>query len=637
MSAAELKPFHELEYHDTPCLLEWIGGIHHNFDDPGNPLIECLFTPLRQNPNKALPDLIRINSDQFRAGFAVGYLPSLFIGQIYQERKSVDCKGGPAEDIIELVVNLDEEGSVRETSQSEMRGTLNSNLHFGDSIKAGLKEVSGTLISTTNKRCPQADAAPDRPYRYSVLIPEIELIRFYYAKSEHFSKALFRGAFEENKLLTQVINALHEDPYLDEEEKRARFVYRHGFKQSDVVHLGRVIFSPTALSGAQRIKKSTIVQQINDSNQPYTYPRTDFPFGGVTTLRLSGKVKKISSRQFVFLVHRILGCSGSFPFKHLSCSDELTPGGASAGPDAPVAFPNQNREEVGPNAADHDVGESRSDERSSAASKPLEAVQYTGEFSGLEGVVVVFEKLRDCSHRSSEPRVPLYRDDLRNASTGDGTSGQTTSVKQNIVDVAIVRRNVSASLKSFVDALRALQELRPEWLIETKDISRGGKCDVSPRRFPDDPEIAFSEFPPVSCAVRKQTDRQFSFMDQKKTRARRLVCAKVEVSGLFFYLMDAERREREALTEIQRQTNDRYMEDFPILLLYSADYRELLPEDFSTFLIATVKKKTWPNQNLASHLKRARTPHGTGSQSTGDIARRMMHMLEERLPVSTHS
>ena len=128
----------------------------------------------------------------------------------------------------------------------------------------------------------------------------MELIRFYLINSEHSSKNIFTGAFQKERLLIDVINTIHETPWL--EKGMGRFVYRHGYKKTDALSLGRILFEPDgiALRAAQKVHKQITADRINFSNGWIGFPKTHFPFKQKTKLQLYGK-RLLTESGFIFL------------------------------------------------------------------------------------------------------------------------------------------------------------------------------------------------------------------------------------------------------------------------------------------------------------------------------------------------
>lgn len=587
MNTSKLKPFHELDHSDELVRLDWFGGARGNLDEMGNSLIEGIFTPYE--PYDAGTDGIKFKrkkDDQFIAGIAVGYLPMQFIGLCFRGGKPVNINDQIPSETIFFDLDVSDSASVEECHLPDLQIEPDHNF-ISDRFKsfanpAGLKKLSGKLIATTNKKITRIPA-PE-----VVVIHELELIRFYLTNSSYSCQKLFTGSFTRESLEKRVVNTIHEPVTFNEETSAGRFVYRHGYKEEDVPILGRILFEKNALAlrAAQRVSSKIVADHINATSRLIGYPRTLFPFIGKTQLRLSGRRVK-TARGFIFLVHRIHSCSAPFPYKSLSFSDEIAPGGKPAPDDAPVIFSNIKTSDIGPAHYDGQVntgGESTSSEPPSSTSVQLQIELGERIYLGLKDVTFSKRKFGDCTHKS-EKKIHRYLDTLINASTGRGTSGESSATRQSITEAISVTPHLESNLDNFAKIVKELAGVNKKWKIDTLMIGEGINFNG----------INFSKFPPVRCPTRIKVFRQFSFMDALKKVSRQFVCVQVCVDGQYVYLFEAQRRSRDSLPTKSNQSL--FKEEMPILLLCKPGYEEIEGNDFLPIIEQTVKNKTWPSED----------------------------------------
>ncbi|HET7832535.1 MAG TPA: hypothetical protein VFK88_06175 [Gallionella sp.] len=615
MTNSELKPFGEIKHSDKLLRLDWFGGIQGSLGKLDNPLIECFFTPFDDPGSKGAAPRPRVR-DQFIAGIAVGYLPTQFLGKYFRKGKPAALSDWLRAECITFDLDVSFPGAVTECTLPDLR--IDPGFEFiayrlTDFAKqAGVKLLRGTLQSSTNSNIRKF------PAEQIVAIHEMELIRFYLTNSSFSCRNIFTGAFTNENLTERVVNIIHEPVAFDEQMGRGRFVYRHGYKENDAPILGRILFDQSALTlkAAQRVHSKMLADHINSGPRLVGYPRTLFPFIGNTRLTLSGR--RISTANgFIFLAYRILSCTSSFPYNSLSYCDEIAPGGAPAPEDAPIAFAGEKAPEIGP--AHHNIngttGVSTSQERPSSASIELRSELGRRDYPGLKDVLLIKEKLRDCTHRS-EKKSAHYIDTLINASTGRGSSGASSAARQSITERIVARPSVPPDLKTFMLVIHGLRTLHPDWNIDTIVVGEGYETDGEQASY----------FPEVPCPKKKRTIRQFSYVDDAKLDRRSFICVQICAYGQYVYLFEAQRRLRSPASP-----DDLYKEDMAILLLRTPAYEEILGDDFLPMITLTVEKNGWPNDEDLSEFVRGHTVHNKGVQTVEVLCERVAQLINRNV------
>lgn len=620
MRANELQPFEEIAHSDSLLRLEWFNGVHGNLDEYDNPLIECIFTPFDDpNPSNGKTSPKPRIKNQFIAGIAAGYLPIQFIGKFFRSGKSAPLEEWPPAERIIFDLDVSNPAAVTECNlpdlQIDQKADFITHRFKRFANPAGLKKLRGTLQSTTN------DKIKIIPASQIVVIHEIELVRYYLTNSTHSCKNIFTGAFTKKNIERRVVNTIHEPVTFDPQIGRGRFVYKHGYTKDDAPILGRILFDQSALTlnAAQRVQSKILADHINAESRPIGYPRTFFPFTGKTQLELSGRRIK-TTNGFIFLAYRIHSCTSSFPYKILSFCDEISHGGAPAPEDAPVAFANQKPPEIGPVHDDNNpFGVSTSHEQPSSASLQLKKELSSRRYPGLDNVELIKEKLRDSTYRS-EKKVIRYLDSLINASTGGGTSGASSAARQSIAERIAAPSSLTPDLDTFIKVIKGLRTLHPDWNIDTIIVGAGAIFNGE----------KLSEFPAVPCQKRKETMRQFSYIDTAKQIHRRFICTQVNVHGQYVYLFEAERRLREKPPPIGSKQSP-YKEEMSVLLLRSPGHKEIEGDDFLPAIRQTVINTTWPIESKLNGYIRDHTVHGLGLQSSDEMCARVAQLIQQNL------
>ncbi|AMK76522.1 MULTISPECIES: hypothetical protein [Methylomonas] len=617
MKTLDLKTFRDLKESEELLCLDWFGAISPNPDEPDNPLLECYFTPITIKTGSTWDYFSRSYSSQVCIGISVGYLPALYIGQVYKNGihdPSIECGNT---DIIEFEFDSSNNKSTNETTISKANLSEKSkliNARFENTRnKAGAKFLVGHI-----SKAKQAKTQNDSLKRYSseatLLIHEIELIRFYFTNSSFLTKNIFSDSFHPENILSRIINIKQEVLSFDAETKSARFVYRIGFSKNDIPILGRILFEPDArgLKAVNRILNSILAGRVNTCLHK-GYPRTNFPFSGKTTLKLIGrKISTSETNEPYFLVHRILACSANFPFKNLSYCCEACPGGKAAPENAPAAFPGSNTIYKGPANETNRLGDSVSDEQPLTGSEKITTQLPSREFGGLQDVNLVHEKLRDCTHTSKQ-KSHKYLEYLLNASTGGSRNKKSSTVRQDLDSPPEPPPKASIDLALFIRVINTIKNSNKIWICKTIQFEGG---------FTSNGEN-YSYFPEVACDV-KDINRQFAYADNEKKVRRQFICVEFNIGNKFMYLFEAQRRPKQN----GKETLD-YKERMPVLLVRKNDFQQLISKDFTELLESTVKKRTWdiPNSKRTV-LILDRSSHNLSNEAEGDMKRIITDLIQ---------
>jgi hypothetical protein len=141
-----------------------------------------------------------------------------------------------------------------------------------------------------------------------LLVPCIEVIRFYFGSSSNFIQRLFTTQLNAESLWTK--------KNFDPVKRHLHIVLGRRMSGASASDIGRIAESQFAWRSAAGIHASC--QKANGHRQP-VYPYTGFPFEGLTKLVASGKWLSFGSRRkATFLVYQLRSCSHPFPFQSLS-------------------------------------------------------------------------------------------------------------------------------------------------------------------------------------------------------------------------------------------------------------------------------------------------------------------------------
>jgi hypothetical protein len=365
-----------------------------------------------------------------------------------------------------------------------------------------------------------------------IIVPAMELIRFYFANSSKFTHAIFnRGAHDLNTLVN-----VKECHYFDS-VKLARVMLRKDYRDDDGPVIARMFRDANALKAARHVWDSIYEVHTKHHNYTFFYPEAYFPFVGTTKLSCFGKsVKSVDSNgveRWHKFVHTILGCTAPFGFDILSLTRENDNSkGAVDNPDVKERnVPHKARANI------QDGAQIDTDQRPDANIERELIRMEAGRFAALDAVELIKEekyqqKTKNLKKTSLVPKndpytslstgLESYAQDA-NAAGLDYTSTNGMQRKQPTPRKAAI----DASLRNTVTMLNGL-------------ISQ--HCAVVTSLFPGSnvviDDIKLGEFP---LKTSSEPARRLHW-SKYKDGARRLVAVKVDIDGNVRYLFDFERR-----------------------------------------------------------------------------------------------
>jgi hypothetical protein len=249
-------------------------------------------TTFREDPSVLLfPDSTSPAKYQRKIWASVGTLPLLRIGDIWRDGKLEASPDYQLESFADLQVD-------------------DRTVHL---IKAGLNlDDKGFLlplsehpwhVNCTHSYCVMVELAGNR----RLIIPCIEMIRFYFGSSSSLITKLFLPPLERRALYSNTLyNGITGRLTLDLEAK---------ISGASAADLGRMHLDPIAWRAALHIGTSALKASLSSE---HVYPQTFFPFEGETTLVAAGKWLSLGDQpQTTFVVYSLRSCSHPFPFRSL--------------------------------------------------------------------------------------------------------------------------------------------------------------------------------------------------------------------------------------------------------------------------------------------------------------------------------
>lgn len=190
-----------------------------------------------------------------------------------------------------------------------------------------------------------------------LLVPCVELIRFYFGSSSNLLQRLFTAPLRSERLWAS--------KRFNPDNRHLHMVLANGLSGASAADIGRIAESGLAWRSAAGIYASC--QKATVQRHP-AYPYTGFPFEGTTDLEASGVWLPFGDKlDATFLVYRLRSCSFPFPFHSLSyeAADRKAWRKRSDGESSIASNGARKKPEVSGPATDGDPGTKKAQRRSS--------------------------------------------------------------------------------------------------------------------------------------------------------------------------------------------------------------------------------------------------------------------------------
>ena len=291
----------DLQFGDGRCRIDWFGAVTfaERYRRSSQPLIEVQLSaiPDELSDVNALFDtamMTRPQTKQIR--LPVSFIPFLKVGDIWKDGRLVDSPEYEIGDFPDLTITR--------AATSIIKAGLNADEEGEYYLPY---QHHPYHMNHTQSYCVMIERA-----EYKIVIPAMELIRFYFGSSGDLIARIFDVPFESAKFWNVALTGVGGiNPKID---------LASGISCRSASTVGRIAFSRPAQSAVELIGKSCIA---GSANGPKIYPKAVFPFEGKTDLLASGRWLPLKGvEQGVFLVFHLHSCSHPFPFSGLDYTGE---------------------------------------------------------------------------------------------------------------------------------------------------------------------------------------------------------------------------------------------------------------------------------------------------------------------------
>lgn len=230
---------------------------------------------------------------QFRCWVSVGSTMLLRIGDLWSDQRFVASPEHEVETFENIRID-------RTTAQLLKVGHSDAN----DNFLLPAAEHPWHMANT-HSYCVRVDLGAGR----SMVVPSMELARFYFGSSSPLLASLFQPPFDAKRLYSAVrfTDFFGEDVELD---------LADGVPEESGPDIARIAVDKTAANAAALIGVSLLRPPLDGVDD--NYPKCVFPFEGVAKLKASGKWLALGGQaRSTFLVYRLRTCWHPLPFKTL--------------------------------------------------------------------------------------------------------------------------------------------------------------------------------------------------------------------------------------------------------------------------------------------------------------------------------
>jgi hypothetical protein len=276
--------------------LDWLGdcGYPMVIRRYGQPSIKAVFSPLICDKDDQAHLLLPSATDhhyQKEVWLAISALPILTVGSLWQKGLKIAEPDYQLETFCDLPIN------------PETTAFIKSGKDIEGSFVLSLATHPWHLLHT-HAYCVMVALPNDK----RLIIPCVELIRFYFGSSGNFIQRLFTEHLG--------VNTLWSSKTFDAKTQSLHLVLADRISGASASDIGRIAGSQFAWRSAAGIFSSCM--KASSQKLPI-YPYTGFPFEGKTDLNVSGKWLPFGDKENdTFLVYRMNTCTHPFPFKKLT-------------------------------------------------------------------------------------------------------------------------------------------------------------------------------------------------------------------------------------------------------------------------------------------------------------------------------
>ena len=492
----EINEFKE-KLDDGIWRVDWFGAIEKNYPVESEFAIQVVLSRLKINwkESDTATDQAVDHYTRRSISIGVGQLPYVHIGTFWEYGKRLPTIAGKIISF-DLNINPETENIVITTSKVHEQTLISINDH---SVSSNGKDSWCVHVAYGN------DPA-------GIIIPVMEIIRFYYATSTLLSKALFDGDFEHDR------NKLVNPEYTGMKGSRCVVHRRKNVEDNDCWTIGRILNDTKAYQGVLDITNSL---RLAHANGQVPHPKSRFPFNGRTTLK--ARCKQIGRYQKRWLVLSLISCSGPFPYEELEVIADNAGDSANPETDIPPSEKKTAWNGIKTPISNGDVALQSAAEPEANSGKYNIALPAE-RFTVISEKEIIKTLKSECRYKAGELKTIVTPATVDMLGTGDGVYSETGVTPASLSVENKKRRGLPADFESLVAMLELLRSDRYP--------GASGKL----HQFPSDDGLINV---PLTKAANK---RQWGYLESERKHRRRFMMADIVVNERHCCLIEVERR-----------------------------------------------------------------------------------------------
>lgn len=517
--------------------VDWFGALLQNPQITTEPVFEVVISPVLDSGDVPLSSMRATDLTQQQVILiGVGQLPFIEIGSIWKNGCHQDQHAGTSQ-----VFNGIEIGPRTVQEISSLHKLDNRNIipykHYRIS-KAG---VGSSIVAIKHNNDP-----------YGILIPAMELIRFYYAVSSNMAHAVFSGAFQTNRDLILNTQKSHYIP----DEDRVVLCLPQYVVDEDAWVIARILRSPVAAESCRKIFDCIIQNRVN---QNLVHLSSSFPFEGESTLRT--RVKSIPGQkegQWRYLVLSICACSAPMPYQNLTVVRANDGRKANPETDLPYYEKKPYPKRAAGNEKDSERLALQSEREANASLVGVNLQMASERFSALLGRQPDKPTKTQCEYVSAGLSTADFA--VETLGTGLGSHEQDNQAVQKAnINMGVTRKRAAAPcFDLFADAIVLLNNAAG---VDAKLRQVGERLQYMP-------------------LIKPEGYWQWSYLDSSTRLPREVMIADISLNGRFFNLIEFQQRATERCT---------------LCLVISHEYRLTDTQLYDLLWMCAVQHGVWKN------------------------------------------